>query len=173
MLNFNQEEIMCTHMITISGEKLDELGKLIDHKHNINFSTKFSIYEKVPSTGADISESNDSKNKIRQQAKDILDKIQSHQEEEESTPEWMEGFEDLIRSDYVLRKGDYLLLEDLSLEQKVFLQNSLETTTEFTFLEEDYNYAYFNNDGSFVGLIYGDPFVVKKITFNDLFIPKQ
>lgn len=161
---------MCTHIITISSEKLDELGKLLDHKHNINFSTKFSIYEKVPFTGADISESNDSKDKIRQQAKDILDKIQSHQEEEESIPEWMEGFEDLVFVE-PKEEWDYLVLSKLSHEQKVFMMNMLEIdegllTTKLprVCFMVDMNFPWYTASPIDRG---------KEIFFNDLFIPKS
>lgn len=239
---------MCTHIITISGEKLDKLGKLLDHKHNINFSTKFSIYEKVPFTGADISESNTSKDKLRQQAKDIIQRcyevkplpqkesneyviaardlnlsngkeltkgksynilvetadwykvindlgkevsylktffnkkseevkslqIQSPKEEEESIPAWMEGFEDLVRSDYKLKHHNYLVLDKLSVEQKDFLQNNFDTFSGSTFLHNEHIYAVWHSVyQKFLGRVFDDtPEEGKEIFFNDLFVPK-
>ena len=163
---------MCTHIITISGEKLDELGKLLYHKHNINFSTKFSIYEKAPFTGADISESNDSKDKLRQQAKDILDKIQSHQEEEESIPEWMEGFEDLVYSGYELQYGDYLILNKLSTPQILFLKNTIASSSS-AFETEIRDYVKWTFVSGLIGYKGSKPRGAKEIFFNDLFITKQ
>ena len=86
----------------------------------------------------------------------------------EDVPEWMEGFEDLIRSDYKPSHADYMVSDKLSEEQKIFLHNMLVIYSRSTFTYKGWNSAYQHFiDVSFGGYVSG-----KEITFNDLFIPK-
>ena len=90
----------------------------------------------------------------------------------EDVPEWMEGFEDLVRSDYKPSHADYLVSDKLSDEQRTFLQNMLETYSGSTFTcKQNISVVWNNEYQHFVGsgtLVGG-----KEITFNDLFIPKS
>ena len=93
----------------------------------------------------------------------------------EDVPEWMEGFEDLVRSDYDLEHQDYIVLNKLSNEQKVFLQNTCATVSKKTIISTEYLYASWNNQsGYFYGVHCNRDRLgkSKEITFNDLFIPK-
>lgn len=87
-------------------------------------------------------------------------------EEEESS------FDNLVRSDYIIQEGDYFILNKLSEEQKVFLQNTFKTITNVSFLRDDHNYVFWDNVdcGTFVGVPYDQGSLSKKITFNDLFV---
>ncbi len=90
----------------------------------------------------------------------------------EDVQEWMEGFEDLVRSDYKPSHADYLVSDKLSDEQRTFLQNMLETYSGSTFTcKQNISVVWNNEYQHFVGsgtLVGG-----KEITFNDLFIPKS
>lgn len=95
---------------------------------------------------------------------------QSSQDEEESIPEWMEGFEDLVYSGYNLIDGDYLVLSKLSVEQIKFLKHRVKTYNQISF-DVPHTMVVFKAGYGFLGCV-KTYWRKKEIFFNDLFIPK-
>ena len=90
----------------------------------------------------------------------------------EDVPEWMEGFENLVRSVYDLELQDYIVLNKLSNEQKEFLDNILPSLDEETFWWCGGVVYWDSEELTFVGCSIKDS-LQNEITFNDLFIPKS
>lgn len=97
-------------------------------------------------------------------------------EEDESVPEWMEGFEDLVYSGYELSHGDYLVVSKLSESQKIFLSHAIATHSNVTFSHRAHTCIFWHTSyHEFIGasLLMRTMTNSKEITFNDLFVPKQ
>ena len=81
------------------------------------------------------------------------------------------GFDNLVRSDYIIQEGDYFKLNKLSEEQKEFLQKELPFYSEETFYSSG-GYCYYDCDKEFVGC-YTICCTGKELSFNLLFVEKS
>ena len=82
-----------------------------------------------------------------------------------------DGFDNLIRSDYIIQEGDYFKLDKLSKEQKEFLQKELPTYDEHTFYWK-WGCCYYDYRDRFSGCDYS-PCTGKELSFNLLFVEKS
>lgn len=82
-----------------------------------------------------------------------------------------DGFDNLVRSDYIIQEGDYFKLNKLSEEQKEFLQKELPVYDKYTFYWT-WGYCYYDGDNEFVGC---DAIncTGKELSFNLLFVEKS
>ena len=82
-----------------------------------------------------------------------------------------DGFDNLVRSEYVIQEGDYFKLDKLSEEQKEFLQKELPFYDGQTFYWK-WGYCYYDRRDGFSGCdgTYGTG---KELSFNLLFVEKS
>jgi hypothetical protein len=81
------------------------------------------------------------------------------------------SFDNLVRSDYIIQKGDYFVLNKLSEEQKKFLSKELPVYGE-GFFSAHYDHCYYDYEQEFVACS-GFGIEGKELSFNLLFVEKS